>query len=224
MSILYVDPEHDVVLNDPVKGPQHRAAVRSARARIATVSGSACDTAPAASVTPPEIEARSPTAIVIGGCATDWATYDFSTLSGLFAVMRAATVPILGICGGHQLIGYAHGAGWGPLGRLHPNEVDPDPAFAPGQRKESGFMSVWLDSSSALFRGFGPKPEFFQAHYWQLTNAPPGFSIRAHSKWCPIQAIERTDRPVFGVQFHPEHFDATHPDGELVLRNFFAAI
>ena len=224
MSILYVDPEHDVVVNDPVQGPYHRGAVRSAQARIASVAGSACDVAPAVSVTPPEIEARSPLAIVIGGSSTDWATYDFSTLSGLFAVIRAASVPILGICGGHQLIGYVHGAGWGPLGRLDPDEVDPDPQFAPGQRKESGFRSVGIDTSSALFRGLRPEPEFFQAHYWQLTDIPPGFSARAHSPWCPIQAIERSDRPVFGVQFHPERFDATHPDGEQVLRNFFAAI
>lgn len=224
MSILYVDPEHDVVVNDPVKGPHHHAAVLSARARIASVAGSACDVAPASSATPPEIEERSPTAIVIGGCATDWAIYDFSTLSGLIAVIRAASVPILGICGGHQLIGYAHGAGWGPLGRLHPDEVDPDPQFAPGQRKESGFMSVGLDSPSSMFRGLRPEPVFFQAHYWQLTDVPSVFSIRAHSRWCPIQAIERTDRPVFGVQFHPECFDAAHPDGEQVLRNFFAAL
>ncbi len=85
-------------------------------------------------------------------------------------------------------------------------------------------MAVEFDSSSALFHGLRTEPEFFQAHYWQLTDVPPGFSVRAQSRWCPIQAIERSDRPVFGVQFHPERFDAKHPDGEQVLRNFFAAI
>ena len=34
--------------------------------------------------------------------------------------------------------------------------------------------------------------------------------------------IERLDRPVYGVQFHPEYYDEEHRDGEVVLRNFLA--
>ena len=35
-----------------------------------------------------------------------------------------------------------------------------------------------------------------------------------------IQVIERRDRFVFGVQFHPERYNALYPSGATVLRNF----
>ena len=35
-----------------------------------------------------------------------------------------------------------------------------------------------------------------------------------------IQAMAHTERPLFGVQFHPELFDPEHPAGEKVLKNF----
>ena len=63
----------------------------------------------------------------------------------------------------------------------------------------------------------------FQSHYWQLLETPAGFATRASSAWSPIQAIERLDRPVFGIQFHAERFDTAHPAGSRVLRSFFAA-
>jgi GMP synthase-like glutamine amidotransferase len=68
----------------------------------------------------------------------------------------------------------------------------------------------------------GPTPCFFESHYWQLHEPPAGFVARGSTAIAPIQVIERRDRPVFGVQFHPERFDGEHPDGEVVLRNFLA--
>ena len=153
---------------------------------------------------------------------TDWADYDFTSLARLLAVIRAAPAPILGICAGHQLIGLAHGASWGPLGPLQAGEVDPDPRFVPGRRKERGFLPVEVDSCCPLFRGLDSTAAFFQSHYWQLEDVSQGFAARARSPWSPIQAIERLDRPVFGVQFHPERYDTAQPDGATVLRNFFA--
>ncbi|MDQ3539470.1 MAG: gamma-glutamyl-gamma-aminobutyrate hydrolase family protein, partial [Chloroflexota bacterium] len=134
--------------------------------------------------------------------------------------IRAAPVPILGICGGHQLIGYAHGASWGPLGRLEDGAIDPDPRFAPGLHKERGFLPIDVDPSCVLFKGLGESPVVFQSHYWHLTDVPAGFRVCARSSDSRIQAIARQDRPVFGVQFHPERYDDDHRDGETVLRTF----
>ncbi|MBA2276670.1 MAG: gamma-glutamyl-gamma-aminobutyrate hydrolase family protein [Chloroflexia bacterium] len=159
-------------------------------------------------------------AVVIGGCTTDWDDYDFADLRGLLATIRAAPIPTLGICAGHQLIGYAHGAEWGPLGPLQPGEVDPDPRFVPGQRKERGFLPVEIDASCPLFDDLGVAAVFFQSHYWQLLDVPEGFVARALSSWSPIQAIERLDRPVFGVQFHPERFSRSRDAGARVVRRF----
>lgn len=221
MAILYVDPEHDHVALDPTEGARHRARVQATRKRIAAAAGDECHVERYDTVNPVRLERSAPTAIVIGGCTTDWGWYDMAAFEGLCAVIRAATMPILGICAGHQLIGYAHGARWGSLGPLHGGELDPDPRFAPGMRKERGFLPANVDGDCALFRDLGPSPTFFQSHYWQLLNVPSGFMCRAATPWSPIQAIERLDGPVFGVQFHPERFDAAHPDGEHLLRRFF---
>jgi GMP synthase-like glutamine amidotransferase len=221
MTVLYIDTEHDQVLEHPERGSVHRARIGTVQDRLAAAAGEPCLVQRFAAVSLAQIEQIAPSALVIGGNLTDWALYDSADLAGILATIRAASVPILGICAGHQLIGRAHGAPWGPLGALQPEEIDPDPAFAPGQRKEHGFLSVAIDQQCPLFRGLPPRSTFFQYHYWQLDDVPAGFVIRAHSSWSRIQAMERRDRPVFGIQFHPERYESAYPDGATVLRNFF---
>lgn len=223
MSIVYVDLEHGRVANDAVAGVTHRTRLVMAQARLAAAAGEPCEMMRFDDVTVDCIQSAFPSAMVISGNTADWIEYDFATLAGLLETIRAAPMPILGICGGHQLIGYAHGAPWGPLGRVPAGEQDPDPRFAPGLYKERGFLTVDADRSSPLFQGLGDSPVVFQSHYWHLTDVPSGFSVCARSPESPIQAIARHDRPVFGVQFHPERYDDDQRDGETVLQNFFAA-
>lgn len=222
MSILYVDLEHDRVVNDPATGASHRTRRDVAETRLATAAGERCEVMRFDEVSIDRIRTPAPTAMVISGNTTDWIEYDFAMLVGLLETIRAAPVPILGICGGHQLIGYAHGASWGPLGRLEDGAIDPDPRFAPGLHKERGFLPIDVDPSCVLFKGLGESPDVFQSHYWHLTEVPSGFRVCARSSDSPIQAIARQDRPVFGVQFHPERYDDDHRGGETVLRTFFA--
>jgi GMP synthase (glutamine-hydrolysing) len=222
MTVVYIDTEHDLVLAHPELGPAHRARIEMTRDRLAAAAEQPCQVRHFAAVSPELIERIAPSTLVISGNLTDWEAYDDAELSGILATIRAAPVPILGICAGHQLIGRAHGAAWGPLGSLQPGEIDPDLAFAPGQRKDCGFLPVEIDPRCPLFRGLPPRPTFFQFHYWQLDEIPAGFVLRAHSPWSTIQAIERRDRPVFGVQFHPERYEPDYSVGASVLQNFFA--
>lgn len=221
MTVLYVDLEHARVREDGALGPAHRARFEAARTLLAEAAGEPCAAAIADEVSMALLDELAPTAVVLSGCTTDWAAYDLAAWAGLLGVIRSAPVPILGICAGHQLIGRAHGAAWGPLGPLKPGEADPDPRFAPGRRKQRGFGEVSLDQECPLFAGLGETVEVFQSHYWQLEEVPAGFVRRASSDWSPIQAIERVDRRVFGVQFHPERGDEAHPEGGAVLRGFF---
>ena len=221
-TVLYVDTEHARVVDDPELGNAHRAKIEAARRRLEAAAEMPCQVARFADVTRASIAQSGAAAVVISGCTTDWAEYDFTALAGLMEVIRSAPAPILGICAGHQLIGFAHGAAWGPLGSLAEGETDPDPRFAPGQRKERGFLPVEVDPDCPLFRELDPNSIVYQSHYWQLNATPPGFVSRANSPWSAIQAIERLDQPIFGVQFHPERADAAHPAGATVLRNFFA--
>ncbi len=219
MTVLYVDIEHDRVLHHPVRGPVHHAKLEVARDRIAAAAGESCTVMRFGEISPSRLQQVSPTAAVLSGNATDWVQYEFRAFEGLLAAIRAAPVPILGICGGHELIGYAHGAKWGSLGPLQEGEADP--SFGSGQRKERGFLLVQVDLDCPLFRGLDATARFSQSHYWQLQEVPAGFIVRASSPYSPIQAIERLDRRVFGVQFHPERYDTAHRSGEIVLRNFF---
>lgn len=222
MGITYIDLEHDRVVNADAAGRSHRARRDAAQARLAAAAEESCQVVRFDEIAPDRIRALAPTAIVISGNTTDWIEYDFAMLAGLLETIRVAPVPILGICGGHQLLGYAHGAPWGPLGRLEDGEADPDPRFAPGLHKERGFLPIEVDRATPLFVGLDASPVVFQSHYWHLTGVPDGFSVCASSAGSPIQAIARRDRPVFGVQFHPERYDDDHRDGERILQNFFA--
>lgn len=222
MVVLLIDTEHDDVRSHPDLGPRYRTKIGQVRARIADAAREDCLSLHVAAASPASVDRLGPSSIVVGGNTTDWARFDDSDLAGLLTTIRQAPAPILGICAGHQLIGLAHGAPWGPLGPLQEGETDPDPAFAPGQRKERGFLPVEIDRSCPLFRGLDGNSVFFQSHYLQLECAPEGFTVRASSPWSTVQAIERLDQRVFGVQFHPERGDADHPHGTIVLRNFFS--
>ncbi len=222
MTILYIDTEHEQVHQDGERSRDHQAKVEEVVSRLSTAAEEPCISMRFQDVSPGAIEEIGPAALVLSGSTTDWELYKMAELEGLLDFIRTGSMPILGICAGHQLIGLAHGAGWGPLGTLEEGETDPDPRFAPGQRKERGFLPVEIDAGCPLFRGLDDSSSFFQSHYWQLTDVPTGFVGRARSAWSPIQAVERRDRPVFGVQFHPERFDPAHPAGDVVLRNFFA--
>ena len=162
MRVVYVDTEHKRVHDHPEAGSRHRARLAEMTERLERIAGAPAELLGFAAVSPARIKQSSPAAIIIGGNTTDWGEFDFQEMSGLLEVIRAAPAPILGICAGHQLVGYAHHATWGSLGPLHHLEVDPDPRFAPGQRKQRGFQAVQLDARCALFRGLrrdrGPLP------------------------------------------------------------------
>ncbi len=111
--------------------------------------------------------------------------------------------PMLGVCLGHQAIGQAFGG---------------DIVRAPAPMH--GKVSRISHRARGLFRGVnGP----FQAtRYHSLIiereSAPSELEITAESDDGLVMAVEHRDRPVFGVQFHPESIASEH--GRQILRNF----
>ena len=109
------------------------------------------------------------------------------------AFVRAADdagVPVLGVCFGHQLVGYAYG------GRVRKNP----------NGWEVGTVDVELTDEGArdpLFAGLPPRICVNQSHRDEVGTLGPTTRVLAAGAHTPHQAIAVGDH-VRGVQFHPE--------------------
>ena len=185
-----------------------------------------------------------PQAIVLSGTLRDFDYYQTSILESLAAFIRQTQVPVLAICGGHQLVGLSFGARVVTLDKLEQHEqredrpceyqyrfiriTDPeDPIFAgihtvdadviPGTSRSARILRVW------------------QNHGLQLDRIPDGFKLLATSYLCRNQMmVKRSDgQLIYTVQFHLEKsFEDwnknrtrwEHPndsrDGRILFENF----
>jgi len=238
-----MDIEHDKALQSAEKRAVHQARCTDVKLRLEEISGEVCLVRHYKYVTQRWLRAAEIKALIISGNATDWAEYDEADLFKMSRIIRNAELPILGICGGCQLIAMAHGAPLGPIRRLEEGEENPYEDYAPGYFKEWGFVPVHILKSDPLFDGLGEAPRFLAAHYWEVKETPPGFELLASSDDCRIQVIKRVGKPVYGTQFHPEAYtegqvehrswliDFVYPggyteeqvDGRRLLVNFFLA-
>lgn len=139
----------------------------------------------------------------------------------LFALIRETKIPMIGFCGGCQMIAQAFGGEIGLMRPLLPDEVDPRPQYQPGVFKEWGFMKVQLARPDPLFDGFAGEIVVHEMHAWQITLVPAEFDVLASTHDCRVQVIRHRSRPLYGTQFHAEAYDDAHPDGRRLLENFF---
>lgn len=157
-------------------------------------------------------------ALVISGSGSPTAD---PMVRDLFAVIREARVPIMGLCAGHQHIAEAHGAEVGSMRALRPGEKDPHPPYFPGMFKEWGFLPVELKAGDPLFDGLTGPLMVQEYHMAEVKAVPEGFDLLASTADCQVQAIRMRGKPVYGTQFHSECYDEDHPDGRRILQNFF---
>ena len=120
------------------------------------------------------------------------------------AVFEQGT-PVLGICYGMQLMAHLLGG-----------EV------RASQKKEFGRARLEVDAPDGLFRGLSPTLEVWMSHGDGVANPGRGFRTIATSGNSPFAAVKHEERPLYGVQFHPE---VTHtPQGGQILRNFLFGV
>ena len=240
--ICYVDIEHEKALQNAEKRAVHQAHCTDVKLRLEEISGDACLVQHCKRVTQQWLWELGIKALIISGNTTDWAEYDEADLLKLSRIIRNAGLPIIGFCGGCQLIAMAHGNHHlGPMRRLREGEEDSCEEYAPGYFKEWGFVPMRLLKADPLFDGLEETPRFLAAHYWEIKETPPGFELLASSNSCRIQAIKQTGKQVYGTQFHPEAYtegqtnrsscliDLVYPagyveeelDGRRLLVNFF---
>ena len=160
-------------------------------------------------------EQFQPEAVVLSGTLSDFDYYDAGMLRRFGAWAVKTTTPILGICGGHQLIGLCFGVpcvtlddkepGAQRVGRnfeyqyrfIRITEPD-DPIFHGIHEREAG---VWQDYTTE-----GRNLRVWQNHGLQLPRLPEGFRLLATSYLCRNQMmVKRADgQLIYTVQFHLE--------------------
>ena len=149
-----------------------------------------------------DVERLGATAIVIspGPCAPAQAGISVPVVQ-----RWGATVPILGVCLGHQAIGEAYG---GKVVRA--------------QRVMHGKTSTVTHGGSGLFAGVASPMQVMRYHSLVVESAslPTSLDViaRASDDASEIHAVKHREHPVWGVQFHPESIMT--PDGKTLLRNF----
>src|SRR6476646_8473101 len=115
----------------------------------------------------------------------------------------AQTVPVLGVCLGHQAIGQAFGG-----------------AVVRAPLQVHGKLSEIQHTGNGIFRGINGR--FKATRYHSLvverTSLPEELAVTAETDDRLIMGLAHRTLAVHGVQFHPESIASDH--GHLILRNF----
>ena len=144
--------------------------------------------------------AADPDAIVLspGPCTPDDAGICLELIE-----KAAATIPVFGVCLGHQAIGQAFG---GQVVRA------PVPVH--------GKLSEVSHEGKGVFRGInGPfKATRYHSLVVDRASMPGDLAVTAETGDRLVMALQHGPCPVHGVQFHPESIASEH--GHLILKNF----
>ena len=146
-----------------------------------------------------DVIAREPEAIVLspGPCTPNEAGIC------LDLIRRASkTIPILGVCLGHQAIDQAFG---GKIVRAAPMH---------------GKLSEIRHTGAGLFRGINAPLRATRYHSLVVERAslPRELTVNAETDDELVMGLMHETLPIHGVQFHPESIASEH--GHLILRNF----
>ena len=151
-------------------------------------------------VTSAPIIAADPDAIVLspGPCTPKEAGICLDLIA-----QASATIPILGVCLGHQAIGDAFGG-----------KVVRAPAPVHGK------LSEIRHHGEGVFRGINAPFQATRYHSLVVDRAslPRDLAVTADTDDGVIMGLAHTRLPVHGVQFHPESIASEH--GHLMLKNF----
>ena len=120
----------------------------------------------------------------------------------------AGKIPILGVCLGHQEICKAFGG-----------TVSYAKELMHGKQK-----MIYQTGENKIFAGM--EKAFPAARYHSLAalkeTLPPELKVTAQSEDGEVMAVEHSEYPVYGLQFHPE--SVMTPDGRKMIENFMKEI
>ncbi|MEQ8821578.1 MAG: glutamine-hydrolyzing GMP synthase [Sumerlaeia bacterium] len=144
--------------------------------------------------------ANDPHGIILSGGPASLYEEDAPRLDDSF--ISRLSVPVLGVCYGHQALmmamgGHVEQGGSGEYGRA---DVD------------------LIDETDPLLHGVPHHHNVWMSHRDHVAALPEGFTRLASSKATPNCIVGNTERRVWGLQFHPEVHHTEH--GGRYLENF----
>lgn len=110
-------------------------------------------------------------------------------------------VPIVGICAGHQFMARHFGGD-----------------AAPGDPPEFGAVEMTVTKAGGILDEVPEKSTVWASHHDEVSVVPDSFEVLSHSETCPVQVMRHKERPLFGIQFHPEVEHTQY--GVQMFRNF----
>jgi GMP synthase (glutamine-hydrolysing) len=160
-------------------------------------------------------EELRPQAIILSGTLSDFDYYNPEIIRRFGQFVVQTKTPVLGICGGHQLVGICFGARCVTLDNLEPGERREGREFEYQYRyisvTEAGDpifrrMSGHEPAASNDYLTEGLKLRVWQNHGLQLDRVPEEFRLLATSYRCRNQMmVKRTGgQLIYTVQFHLE--------------------
>ncbi len=99
------------------------------------------------------------------------------------------SIPILGICLGHQCLAVAYGQ-----------------SVVSAHRLVYGKTTTITTRGSKIMADLDSSFEVARYHSLVIDEVPQGFQATSHDASGDIMSIEHEDLPLFGLQFHPESF------------------
>ena len=136
--------------------------------------------------------------VIISGAPILITEEDMNPYLEASAWIKEVSVPLLGICFGHQLIGLHFGS------------------LANKMKEDRGFQEIEVFEESLLFSRL-PRIIEMQEDHCEFITVPQHFKLLASSDCSFNEAMEHKDKPIFGIQFHPE---VSGNYGNILIENF----
>jgi GMP synthase (glutamine-hydrolysing) len=114
-------------------------------------------------------------------------------------------IPVLGLCYGHQLIAQIYGGN-----------------VKQAKKKEYGITYATVTKPNDILKGLDKKEKVWMSHGDTVYALPKDFEILAHTENCPVAAFRHKEKPIFGLQWHPEVIHTEN--GMKMLKNFLFEI
>jgi len=114
-------------------------------------------------------------------------------------------IPVLGICLGLHIIARKYGG-----------------TVTTGQSGGYGPVEVEICRDNEILAGYPKTMNVWASHADEVSGVPKDFCVLAQSSICNHEAIAHREKPIFGLQWHPE---VSHTfEGKRVFENFLRII